>query len=231
VTEAETSRKDYNKRVRKIGKILIGLILGASLGFNWWQWQENKNNQSGYKVEGVIDGDTLVLEGKVKIRLRSADAPELSFCGGQEAKAELEKLVSGQKVQIKEKIMDFKARPMALVYVGEELVNQKMIESGWAKYHSDVTSQRKNLKAAQTQAREKKIGIWSEQCRQMENKTRPECNIKGNIDDNARGRKIYYYPGCAQYNFTVIEKDMGEEWFCTKEEAQAAGYAQSKNCK
>ena len=60
----------------------------------------------GVKVEGVIDGDTLVLEGNAKIRLRSADAPELEFCGGQEAKAELEKLVSGKTVQIKEKIMD-----------------------------------------------------------------------------------------------------------------------------
>lgn len=212
-------------------KIIIGLILSASLGFNWWQWQNNKNNQTGYKVEGVIDGDTLVLEGNVKIRLRSADAPELQFCGGQEAKAYLEKLVSGQRVQIKEKIMDLKARPMALVYAGEELVNQKMIESGWAKYHGDVTSQRKNLKASQALAREKVWGIWSEQCRQTENKEKPQCNIKGNIDKNARGRKIYYYPGCAQYEFTVIEKDMGEEWFCSKEEAEAAGYTQSKNCR
>lgn len=217
--------------MKKIGKIIIGLILGISLGFNWWQWQNNKTSPDGYKVEGVIDGDTLVLEGNAKIRLRSADAPELNFCGGKEAKNELEKLVNNQTVQIKEKIMDLKARPMALVYVGEELVNQKMIESGWAKYHSDVTSQRKNLKAAQALAREKAIGIWSEQCRQTENKENPQCNIKGNIDDNARGRKIYYYPGCAQYNFTVIEKDMGEQWFCTKEEAEAAGYAKSKNCR
>lgn len=198
---------------------------------NLWQWQNNKTSPDGYKVEGVIDGDTLVLEGKAKIRLRSADAPELEFCGGQEAKAELEKLVLNKTVQIKEKIMDLKARPMALVYAGEELVNQKIIESGWAKYHSDVTSQRKNLKAAQALAQKKSLGIWSEQCRQTENKEKPECNIKGNIDDNARGRKIYYFPGCAQYEFTVIEKNMGEEWFCSKEEAEVGGYAKSKNCR
>lgn len=215
----------------KIGKIIIGLILGMSLGFNWWQWQNNKNSPEGYKVEGVIDGDTLVLEGKAKIRLRSVDAPELNFCGGQESKKELEKLVSGQTVQIKEKIMDLKARPMALIYVGNELVNQKMIESGWARFHSDLTSKREVLKAAYNQAREGGRGIWSEQCRQTENKEKPQCNIKGNIDKNARGRKIYYYPGCAQYNFTVIEKDMGEQWFCSKEEAEAAAYAKSKNCR
>ena len=70
----------------KLGKIIIGLILGTSIGLNLWQWQENKNNPNGYKVEGVIDGDTLVLEGNAKIRLRGVDAPELKFCGGEEAK-------------------------------------------------------------------------------------------------------------------------------------------------
>ena len=68
-------------------------------------------------------------------------------------------------------------------------------------------------------------------CRQTENKAEPKCKIKGNIDDNARSRKIYYYPGCAQYEFTIIEKNMGEEWFYSKEKAEAAGYQKSKNCK
>lgn len=217
--------------MEKLGKIIIGLILGASLGLNLWQWQENKNNPNGYKVEGVIDGDTLVLEGNAKIRLRGVDAPELKFCGGEEAKKELEKLVKGKSVQIKEKIMDLKARPMALVYIGDTLVNQTMIASGWAKYHSDAISKRNELKATGETARNNQLGLWSEQCRQTENKTDPECNIKGNIDDNARSRKIYYYPGCAQYEFTIIEKNMGEEWFCSKEAAEAADYQKSKNCK
>ncbi|MEK7622619.1 MAG: thermonuclease family protein [Patescibacteria group bacterium] len=215
----------------KLGKIIIGLILGTSIGLNLWQWQENKNNPNGYKVEGVIDGDTLVLEGNAKIRLRGVDAPELKFCGGEEAKKELEKLVNGKTVEIREKIMDLKARPMALVYSDNILVNKKMIESGWAKYHSDVISKRQELKTSGETARENKLGIWSEMCRQTENKAEPKCKIKGNIDDNARSRKIYYYPGCAQYEFTIIEKNMGEEWFYSKEKAEAAGYQKSKNCK
>lgn len=213
-------------------RLFIALIIAllGSIGLNLYQWQNKPAPTDGYRVEGVIDGDTLVLEGKVKIRLRATDAPELKFCGGQEAKAYLEKLVSGQRVLIKEKIMDLRGRPMALVYVNETLINEKMIESGWAKYHSDVITKKKELKAAQAQAKENQRGIWSELCRQTENKAQPECNIKGNIDDNARGRKIYYYPGCPQYNFTVVEKDMGEDWFCSREAAQAAGFAKAKNC-
>lgn len=145
--------------VARIGKIIIVLILSASIGLNFWQWQNKPTPTDGYRVEGVIDGDTLVLEGKVKIRLRAADAPELEFCGGQKAKAELEKLVSGQRVLIKEKIMDLRARPMALVYVNKTLINEKIIESGWSKYHSDVITKKKELKAAQALAKENQRGI------------------------------------------------------------------------
>ena len=70
------------------------------------------------KVLGVIDGDTLVLDGKVRLRLRHIDAPELEFCGGQEAKNLLTDLVKGKSVRVEEKIMDQQGRPMALVYVG-----------------------------------------------------------------------------------------------------------------
>src|SRR3989338_7325560 len=89
------------------------------------------------KVIGVIDGDTLVLDGKVRLRLRHLDAPELEFCGGQEAKNLLTDLASGKSVRVEEKIMDQQGRPMALVYIGSTLINQTMLESGWARYHSD----------------------------------------------------------------------------------------------
>ena len=55
-----------------------------------------KTIPSGVRVIGVIDGYTLVLEGKEKVRLRYADDPELVFCGGPEAKATLEELEFGR---------------------------------------------------------------------------------------------------------------------------------------
>lgn len=213
-----------------LGKITVGLIFIASLTLNVIQWQKSKIDQTGVKVIGVIDGDTLVLDGKARIRLRSVDAPELKYCGGKEAKELLESLVSNKDARIEEKIVDQKARPMALIYVDDTLINQKMLESGWGRFHSDSTSQRESLKQAYEEARSKSLGIWSEMCRQTTNPDRPECKIKGNIDDNSRDRKLYYYPGCPQYEFTVIEKDMGEAWFCTKAEAEKAGYSKAKNC-
>ena len=33
-----------------------------------------------------------------------------------------------------------------------------------------------------------------------------------------------------RYDFVIIEKDKGEQWFCSEEEAKAAGYTKAKSC-
>ena len=53
-----------------------------------------------------------------------------------------------------------------------------------------------------------------------------ECNIKGNV--NTRGERIYHVPGQKYYNDTVIQSSHGERWFCSEEEARAAGWRRSK---
>lgn len=184
---------------------------------------------SGIKVIGVIDGDTLVLDGKVRLRLRHVDAPELEFCGGGEAKKQLEDLVSGQSVRVEEKIMDQSGRPMALVYVGNTLINQIMLESGWVRYHSDSTSKVESLKAAASNAKTDKLGLFG-LCVQTENLANPKCNIKANIDKSTKTR-LYYLPGCVQYKTTIVEKDLGEDWFCSEAEAQAAGFTRADTCR
>jgi len=47
------------------------------------------------------------------------------------------------------------------------------------------------------------------------------CRIKGNISDSGR---IYHVPGGPAYERTKIEEAKGERWFCTEQEAQAAGW-------
>lgn len=209
--------------------LILLFLLVPSLILNIFLSGELKKSQKGIKVIGVIDGDTLVLEGKTRMRLRSVDAPEIDFCGGEEAKALLEKLVEGKTVVVKEMIVDTKARPMALVYADGKLVNLEILKQGWGRFHSDDTSARKELKLAYDNAREKSLGIFSPKCWQTENPDNPKCNIKGNIDKNS-DRNNYYFPGCPQYEFTVVEKDTGEDWFCTETEARQAGFTKAKNC-
>ena len=221
--------KFKNFKVPKFLPWLLSCLLLPSVILNLFFLKEVKKNQIGIEVLGVIDGDTLVLEGKTKLRLRSVDAPELDLCGGQEAKEELEKLVSGQKVIVQEETIDQWGRPMALIYVDGQLVNEEMLKSGWVRFHSDSTSQREALKKAGDQAKKDLLGVWSLKCQQTTNPENEKCNIKGNLDQNS-GRKIYYFPGCSQYQFTIVEKDIGEDWFCTEKEAQEAGFVRAKSC-
>jgi len=50
----------------------------------------------------------------------------------------------------------------------------------------------------------------------------PSPDIKGNI--NSRGERIYHVPGSRYYDQTIAEV-----WFCTEEEAEAAGFRAPKN--
>lgn len=180
-------------------------------------------------VLGVLDGDTIVLEGKTRFRLRLIDAPELGNCGGDEAKKELEKLVKGQKVRVEETIIDLKGRPMGLVYIGEKLVNLEMIKNGWARYHYDKTSKSEEIKQVANEVKTQKRGLFGI-CRFETNPINPNCNIKGNIDPSNSKNKIYFVPGCVQYKTAAVELDRGEEWFCTEVEAQTKGYRKSTRC-
>ena len=205
--------------------------------FQFFNNQDNTANNIPSKtseeiaVLGVIDGDTIVLEGKTRLRLRGLDAPELNYCLGPEAKTALENLVSGKKIISRDQIIDKFGRPMALVYQGNKFINLEMIKLGLVRYHSDNHSQKEVLKKAYNEAQLKEIGIFSLKCTQQKvNPENPKCNIKGNIDKNAQKSRLYYIPGCVHYKAAIVEKDIGESWFCTEKEARDAGYIKSSRC-
>jgi len=204
--------------------LVLSVILNLVFGYKLTQ-----PSNDGYQILSVLDGDTLVLENKVRLRLRNIDAPELENCGGKQAKKQLEKLLGKNKqIRIEERILDKRGRAMAYVYSGRTFLNLEMLESGWARYHHDTSTKNKTLKKAADQAKAEKIGLY-DQCVSQTPKD-PDCIIKGNIDNNSPYTKRYYYPGCAQYDFVIVEEDMGEAWFCTEEEAQKAGYSKAKSC-
>lgn len=205
------------------------LLLIPSLLFNYYLWQKTTRSESKSLVINILDGDTFVLEKSQRVRLAGLNAPEINFCGGQEAKEELQSLVMGKKVVLKEPVVDNWGRIVALVYVEGKFVNEEILKEGLGHYTSDKNSQREVLKATARLAQEKGKGIFSPRCYQKENRENPDCQIKGNIDKNS-GDKIYHFPGCRQYEQTVIEKSLSEEWFCSEKEALKAGYQKSKNC-
>lgn len=205
----------------------LGLIL--SLLFNLFLFQKLQNVQETNVVKEVLDGDTMVLSWGQRVRLRDVDAPEIDFCSGQEAKEKLEELVLDKRITLEDAFSDKMGRIIAFVYVGDVFVNEELVKEGWARFDGHKSSHSEILKAAFQSAQGEERGIFSPLCHQTENLDNPKCSIKGNIDKNS-GEKTYHFPGCSEYQRTIVEKDLGEDWFCSEKEAQEAGYKKAANC-
>lgn len=211
-----------------MGKAVLALMLAISLFFNAYLLS-SKRGDEGSLVAGTIDGDTVVLsDNKTRVRLRYADAPESGLCGSKEANELLSNLTVGKKVRLSEIIPDQYGRGMALVYVGNKLINKEMVASGWVRYHPDNTTEREEIKEASEEARASGLGVYGK-CEAIVPKN-PRCVIKGNIDFEEGNRKTYHLPGCRQYKTAVIREDLGEAWFCTEAEARRAGFVKAKTC-
>jgi endonuclease YncB( thermonuclease family) len=211
---------------------MLPILLIFSLLLNLLQFLKShdlEDEKPTYKVANVVDGDTIVIEGNQRIRLSNIYAPELEYCGGQEAKDYLEKLVLGKKVSIESQNEDVFNRSLALVYVAGTLVNEEMLAQGLVRYDGSPNSKREILKAAYDSAVESKKGIHGPPCR-AEKPDKPNCLIKGNIQRSDSTTKNYFFPGCSEYNATIVEKDLGEAWFCTEKQAKDAGFAKGTHC-
>jgi endonuclease YncB( thermonuclease family) len=203
------------------------MLLLASLGLNGYFFFSKQND---YKVIDVHDGDTFTLGSGDRVRLLGADAPELGKCGSEEAKALLTQLVSQQQIRLTEEKRDTYGRRMGLVWVGSDLVNVDMLKAGLARPDYTANSQNERLKAAYRDATTNSRGIHSSMCKTI-SPTPPnaECVIKGNID-KATWTHYYHLPSCRHYNQIVLDADLGEQFFCSEKEAQAAGFTIAPDC-
>ncbi len=194
------------------------ILLGISLLLNeFFIWDAVKRNT----VVSVSDGDTIVLGDQRRIRLEGIDAPEMGKCMGNEARVRLEGLVLGKIVHVDGDQVDRYSRLLGMVWVGKTLVNKVMLSEGLAKYET-FPGDREEMKAAYDGAKSSKVGIFSPLCSSKISQT--DCTIKGNIRNN---QKIYILPLCNSYTNTIIDTSYGDEWFCTEEEAQTAGFRKS----
>jgi len=204
------------------------------------------------KVVRVVDGDTIEVEinGKTEpVRYIGIDTPETVDprkpvqCFGVEASKKNKELVDGKMVRLEKDITDRDKynRLLRYVWLGSTLINQVLVERGYAKSYSyppDVKYQDKFV-TAEREARENKLGLWTAcgfeatattpaTAQTSSSASNPSCTIKGNI--SASGEKIYHMQGCGSYTKTTIDESRGEKWFCTEAQAQAAGWRKALNC-
>ncbi len=145
----------------------------------------------GGVVSQVVDGDTVLLESGLAVRLIGTQAPKLALGRadmedwplGEEAKAALEELALGKSVQLgyggEEK--DRYGRALAHLFVeggGEPIWAQyQMISAGLARVYSFPDNRRclDQLFAGEAQARAERLGIWADPYYSVRAADRPDA--------------------------------------------------------
>jgi endonuclease YncB( thermonuclease family) len=190
------------------------------------------------------DADTLKI-WNLPIRLLGIDAPEYAqTCkdgNGREYKCgivalnRLKEIIGSSEVRCEGDETDRYKRLLATCYVGDMNINQTLVAEGHAvafvKYDTVYLPQEQAAQKAkagiwqgefQRPAEYRKKG-WKEAEQTAKTETGSECLIKGNI--NRKGDKIYHTPwGSKDYKRTKINVSKGEHWFCSEDEAIAAGW-------
>ena len=190
----------------------------------------------GYPV--VVDGDTLHFDG-VKVRLEGIDAPEASqtcltssghpWACGAVATRELARLIGRNGVRCDNHGTDKYGRMLGICYAGRVELNAELVRIGlaWAfvKYSQAYISH-------EAEARRRGLGIWQGPAEpawefraakwQVAQVRAPQgCAIKGNVTRNDR---IYHMPWSPWYDKIQMDSDKGKRWFCSEDEALAAGW-------
>lgn len=140
-------------------------------------------------VASVVDGDTVILDTGMVIRLIGTQAPKLAldrdgfapWPKAEEAKAALAKLTLGQAVRLRYggEREDRHGRALGQLFIegAGTWVQAQMIAGGWARVYSFPDNRKclAELMAAETQARTMKLGIWSDPYYTVRRADRPEA--------------------------------------------------------
>lgn len=151
----------YTKQVSWVLLVLAAITL---LGFR--HWSEGKGARTVAKVH---DGDTIRLDDGTTVRLLGVDAPEVDSsytraepCGAG-SRDYLKALVEGRRVTIEvgPEPKDRYGRTLAMVYLGDVLVNGRIIRDGWAGAYRRFDYPHKDLfRAYEEEAKARGLGIW-----------------------------------------------------------------------
>ncbi|MBI5127650.1 thermonuclease family protein [Candidatus Roizmanbacteria bacterium] len=165
---------------KKIATLLTVLVIFFQLIFNrkslniasfFLTPTIKKSISETFKVTRVIDGDTVEIEDKRRIRYIGINSPELHDprrpiqCFGQQAYEENKKLAEGKTIRLEKDVSetDKYKRLLRYVYVGDIFINDYLVRQGFAQkstFPPDVKYA--DLFAdAQKEAEENNRGLWA----------------------------------------------------------------------
>lgn len=140
--------------------ILVGLVALAGCG-------DSPCGPDRGMVVRVIDGDTIELEGGLRVRYLDIDCPEVTGeaeCFGEEARSANESRVLGREVrlQYENRCEDDHGRLLAHVFLDGRVVGLDLVAEGYgcALILEPNTLHGDSFREAQTWARAHGLGLW-----------------------------------------------------------------------
>jgi len=126
-------------------------------------------------VTRVIDGDTIEIEGNIKVRYIGINTPEIYHdttgkktgeqCFANESYLENKKLVEGKTVTLVKDVSDKDkyGRLLRYVYVDEVFINDYLVSNGFAKIMTIKPDTKYSLdfKQKEKEAKTNNLGIWN----------------------------------------------------------------------
>ncbi len=168
---------------------------------------------------------------------------------GIDARNQLAAHIADREINCTPSGSDIYRRTLAICYLGDEDLNGWMVQKGWALAYVKYSAA---YRREEEDARMNQRGLWQGafiapwDWRHRNNKTvilgafsvpidaqamllapsegapSSDCTIKGVISRN--GKRIYHTKQQSSYARIEMDKGSGRRWFCTPEEAEAAGW-------
>lgn len=167
------AQKNNLVKNKKLSLILL-LLLTLAILFDKSEESQLDNPKNNFipvesktsyaKVTRVIDGDTIEIEGGQRVRYIGINSPEKQKCFFEAAANKNKELVENKVVKLEKDVSqtDKYGRLLRYVHVKDELVNNTLVEQGYASvftYPPDVKYKDLFLKS-QAKARTGQVGLW-----------------------------------------------------------------------
>jgi endonuclease YncB( thermonuclease family) len=190
------------------------------------------------KGRGYAVGPDTLRVGGTSVKLAGIEAPESEQrCGrggnkwrcGAVAETVLSRLVNGRTVSCALSGTDAAGRALGQCSVGQKDVGAELVRQGYV--FADGTFLGRYT-GEEYEARAAKAGLWAGDVErpaayrakvweEAKRRAPDGCPIKGQVSGASR---IYVLPWSTDYDRARVQKTRGERWFCSEQEAEAAGF-------
>jgi micrococcal nuclease len=159
--------------------IAISLAVAVLVAIRCWQRASDHPppealEEGTYRVQRVVDGDTLVLANQASIRLQGIDTPEtvrpnypVEPFGPEAAEFTRQFIAEGKgivRLQFDRERKDEFGRFLAYVWVGDRMLNEELVRAGLATAETGYrysAAMKTRFRRAEEEAKAASRGIWS----------------------------------------------------------------------